>query len=56
MTQRNSKGQFTKISKAERIRRLHAKGLDTKTIAAELDVRYQAVRNTLVRQANAANA
>jgi DNA-binding NarL/FixJ family response regulator len=47
---RNTKGQFVKISTAERIRRLHAKGIETKQIARELNVRYQIVRNTLVRQ------
>jgi orotate phosphoribosyltransferase-like protein len=56
MTKRNSKGQFVKITTAERIRRMHAKGLQTKEIAQALNVRYQIVRNTLVRQGTATQA
>jgi orotate phosphoribosyltransferase-like protein len=52
MTQkRNARGQFVKLSTAARIRRLQAKGLTTAQIATELGIRFQQVRNTLVRDA-----
>jgi hypothetical protein len=47
---RTKNGQFKKLSTADRIRKLADKGLSRVEISKELGVKYQTVRNTLVRQ------
>ena len=48
---RDARGRFVRLSTSARIRRLAAKGRRPSDIAAELGIRYQQVRNTLVRDA-----
>lgn len=48
---RNKKGQFVRKSTAAKIRELATAGESTAAIAKKLGVRYQMVRNTLVRSA-----